>query len=147
MSLDSGAQVLFEHIGIVVKDIERATKLLSSVLEPFGIGPWTIREETFTKDRLMMGEPCKVKNAQAKLGSGGLCLHQPLGGKSHWSDFLETRGEGIDHIRLAVPNWGEMVSKLEERGLKMALGSIDRGKRWGYFEVELGGFAIELAEQ
>ena len=39
-----------EHIGIVVRDIEKVTESWSSL---FGIGPWTIRE--------MGGESVKMK--------------------------------------------------------------------------------------
>jgi hypothetical protein len=42
----------------------------------------------------------------------------PEGDRSVYGEFLKTRGEGIHHITLCVPNWDEMVSILLKKELK-----------------------------
>lgn len=61
MSSDTGAPVLpsnFYHIGIVVKDIDKAIEWLSST---WGLGPWQVGDYSPQMDELMIGEPVSLK--------------------------------------------------------------------------------------
>ena len=80
------------QIGVVVKDIDETTKFLSSI---WGLDPWDIKELTYTKDNLIVGEPFKIKVVYANLGAAKLELIQPLEGKSIFSEFLKAKGEGL----------------------------------------------------
>jgi len=146
MSANSEATALppLYHISAVVKDIDETTEFLSSM---WGLGPWHIFEHTPQKDTIMVGEPFSIKLAQTKLGATMLELIQPLEGKSVWSEFLKTHGEGLHHIAFSVPNWDEMVSKLKERGGTMVAGAINEGIRWCYFETKPGGIVVEFEER
>jgi len=134
------------HIGVIVKDISAATKFLSSIC---GIGPWETYEDAGSEDELIVGQPFKLKAAVAKLGSIELELLQPLEGKNIWSDFLTTRGEGIHHICFVIPNWDEVVPKLQASGARMVVGAISHvlNMRWCYLEIKPGGIIVEFEER
>ena len=142
----AATQPHFEHVGLVVKDIEETTKLLSAALSPFGIGPWRIQDYSPNKDELLAGEPFKLRHARANLGASVLELHQPVAGKSIWADFLKAHGEGLDHICLSVTNFSEVVSALQAQGHQMIVGGTVQGKHWGYFRLKAGGITIEISE-
>jgi methylmalonyl-CoA/ethylmalonyl-CoA epimerase len=133
-----------EHICVVVKDIDKTTEFLSSIWD---FGSWLTWEYSPKRDEIIIGEPFTIKGAWANLGPIVLELIQPIEGKSIWSQFLETRGEGLHHICFIVSNWDEMVSKLKQQGAKMVAGGIFLGKHWSYFEVNPGGLIVEISEQ
>ncbi len=145
MPSDNGAIALPppNHIGIVVKDLDKTTEFLSSIC---GLGPWITVEDSPHKDDITIGGPYRIKVAYAKLGPVVLELFQPLEGRSIWSQFLEASGEGIHHIGFEVSNWDEMVSKLQEEGGRMVAGAVFAGRRWGYFETKPGGIIFDFAE-
>ena len=146
MQSNTNAKVLppIYHISAVVKDVDEMTKFLSSI---WGIGPWQTMDETPTKDELMIGEPYKTKIGVARLGPTQLELFQPVEGKSIYSEFIRTNGEGLHHIAFSVPNWDEIVPKLQEHGGRMVAGGVSLGRRWGYFYTSPGGLIIEFEEQ
>lgn len=131
------------HLGIVVEDIDKTTEFLSRVL---GLGPWQVIDYAPTKDELFVGEPFRLRLALAGLAPLVLELVQPMEGKSIWSEFLKSKGEGLHHIAFTVPNWDEMVQKMEEAGSRVVAGGTINGKRWCYFETSPGGIIIELGE-
>lgn len=144
MSTESGATLPPPgHIGVVVRDVDKTTKFLSSAL---GLGPWEIMETAQGKDVVMVGGAIKQKLAMTQLGPTVLELIQQLEGKGVWTEFLEKNGEGVHHIAFNVPNWDEMVSRLKEHGSKLVAGGIFQGKRWCYFDTEPGGLVIEFME-
>ena len=148
MPSDAGStSALPNHICIVVKDIEKTTEFLSSIL---GCGPWEIIESTQGKDVVTIGEPFTIKLAVANwkaLGPVILELIQPVEGRSIWAQFIETKGEGLHHIAYGASNFDEEVSKLKEKGGRMIAGGVFEGKRWCYFDTEPGGTILEVMEQ
>ncbi len=96
------------QVGYVVKDLEKAVEYYSKV---FGIGPFEIR--IFTPENcLLRGEPVSIthKIALAPMGAIQLELIQPLAGNGIHKEFLETRGEGLQHLGFMVDNYDEWVS-------------------------------------
>ena len=91
----------FDHIGLVVKDVEATTKSWSSQL---GIGPWTIKD---------VGDN---KLAFATLGSVQFELIEPVKEKTLWADFLNTQGEGLHHLCVRVADVDDAVAKLVAEG-------------------------------
>ena len=133
-------------ISAVVKDINKTIEFFSSTA---GLGPWQTFEYSAQKDEVMVGEPFKIMVAWAEVG-GPLVyeLIQPLEGRSVWSQFLETKGEGLHVIAYSAPsNWGEIVSKLQAQGATMLVGATFEGKRWCYLDTKPGGIRIELTEE
>jgi catechol 2,3-dioxygenase-like lactoylglutathione lyase family enzyme len=133
-------------ISVVVKDIDKTIEFLSRSV---GLGPWEIFDFSPRKDELMMGEPFKIKVAWANVGKSLVYeLHQPLEGRSVWSQFLETKGEGLHLLAYSVPStWEEIVTKLQAQGAKMLAGGTYEGNRWCYLETRPGGIRIELTEE
>jgi len=132
-----------EHISVTVKDIDKTTEFFSSI---WGLGPWLTLEYSPKKDEINIGEPFRIRGAWARLGPVVLEVIQPIEGRSIWSQFLETKGEGLHHICFIVSNWDEVVSRLQEQGCRMLAGGIFLGKHWSYFEVNPGGLIVEISE-
>ena len=95
----------FVQIGVVVADIDQATRYLSEI---FGIGPFRIidwpPEGRTDIQKFYHCEPgdFTARMAFTELGSVELELIQPVSGKSIWADFLREKGGGIQDIRLKV---------------------------------------------
>jgi len=148
MQSDTGAIApsSLDHIGIVVKDIDQTVKFLSSVL---GLGPWQIFEtveyykDKMKVDELGVGEPFRLKLAFARLGTIVVELLQPLEGRSVYSQFLETKGEGLHHIAYNVSDFDAVASKLERHGCRIIAGGFAEGKRWAFFDAKSGGIILE----
>jgi hypothetical protein len=132
-------------ISAVVKDIDKTTEFLSGSV---GLGSWEIFEFSPQKDELMVGEPFKLKVAWANVGNPLVYeLIQPLEGRSVWSQFFETKGEGLHLLAYSVPStWGEIVEKLQAQGATMLAGGTYEGKRWCCLDTWPGGIRIELTE-
>ena len=133
-------------ISAVVKEIDKAIEFLSASVD---LGPWEIFEFAPRKEELMVGEPCKIKVAWANMGAPPMYeLHQPLEGRSVWSQILETKGEGLYLLAYSVPStWEKIVKKLQAHGARMLEGGTYEGKRWCYLETRPGGIWMELTEE
>ena len=130
-----------DHMGVVVKDVDETVEFLSSIL---GLGPWQIFETVeyykgeMKMDELGVGAPFRLKLAFARLGTIVVELLQPLEGMSVYSQFLETKGEGVHHIAFDVSDFDAMASKLEEHGCRMVAGGFAKGNRWAFFDTKRG---------
>lgn len=142
--MDTGVKPSFSHVGAVVEDVNKTTEFLSSML---GFGPWQSLEYSPRKDELTAGEPFVVKFSFARLGPTLLELIQPLEGRSIFSQFLETKGEGLHHIAFSIPNWEETALKFQEQRGRMVAGGVCNGKRWGYSDTNPGGIIVGFEEK
>ena len=52
-----------------------------------------------------------------KLGQATLELIEPVGGDTGWRQFLDERGEGVQHIAFQVTDLGRTVKGFEESGI------------------------------
>jgi catechol 2,3-dioxygenase-like lactoylglutathione lyase family enzyme len=105
------------QVGYVVKDVERAIEYYSKV---FGIGPF----DTFLfrpDSCLLRGKPASIahKIALAPMGPVQFELIQPLEGNGIHSEFLETKGEGLQHLGFFVDNCDEWVAYLRREGIEI----------------------------
>jgi hypothetical protein len=138
------------QIGVVVADLEQATRHLSEI---FGIGPFRIidwpPEGRTDIQKFYYGEPANftARMAFTELGSVELELIQPLEGKSIWSDFLQEHGGGIHHIRFNVDELDPVQEYLAGQGIASAQhgSGIRPGTMWMNFASEdQVGFVIEV---
>jgi len=129
-------RVQLERVSMVVEDREKTSRFLSAAL---GIDPWQTNELSVAENRL--------KTASASLDPITLELIQPVSGRSFWSQFIESKGEGISHLTLSVSNWQEITKTIEENGGRMVVGGTQDGKRWGYFYTTPGGIVFNLREK
>ena len=137
------------QIGVVVRDVRKAADYYSSL---FGIGPFTVYEfvpekhwhmEELTYSKVLMGK--------AMWGNIELELITPLEGKSIHKDFLESHGEGLQHLGFNVPHFDELYERFIQEGFKPLL----RGETYvetykGYLKAcyfdtrRVGGIIFEI---
>jgi methylmalonyl-CoA/ethylmalonyl-CoA epimerase len=87
------------QIAVVVADIESA---LRSYTENLGWGPWSVFEykPPLLHDTFVRGEPVEFRmiGAETSVDGLGFELIQPVSGPSIYQEFLDTHGEGVQHI-------------------------------------------------
>ena len=101
-----------DHIGIAVKDLDRAIKLYKNV---FGIEPSLVYESAYTK----------AKIAFIQIGEIRIELIQPSNPESVIGKFLEKKGEGIHHISFKVKDVDQSLVEIESKGVQL----IDKKSR------------------
>lgn len=141
-----------DHIGVIVKDLEKAVEHYESL----GFGPFEplrIARDGAYKERRVLDKPIrpdsiKLKVSVAKIGPVKLELIQPAGGESLWKEFLDTKGEGINHLGFYVDDIDKEESELVEKGLKVLYKArFSAGGGGTYFETRgVGGFIMELIQ-
>ncbi len=109
-----------DHIGIVVRDVDKAVKLYESL----GIGPFGEARERIRSEAEMWGKPVdvesfEVRSRNARMGGVGIQLMQPSKGKSFWKDFLESNGESVHHLAFPVDDVEKETAELEEKGFEV----------------------------
>jgi hypothetical protein len=87
------------QIAVVVRDIEAAMK---SYCETLGWGPWSVFDykPPLLHDTYVRGEAVEFRmiGAETKVDGLGFELIQPVSGPSIYQEFLDTHGEGVQHI-------------------------------------------------
>jgi methylmalonyl-CoA/ethylmalonyl-CoA epimerase len=128
------------HIAVIVRDIDKAVEYYQSI----GIAT-PEREVKF---------PEAKPNIRAKfvqMGSIPIEFIQPLEGESNYKEFLESKGEGVQHIAFAVDDLDEEEGELVDKGVSVlvkgkapaAFGSIS-----AHFDTrQVGNFAIQLIQE
>ena len=146
------------HVGIVVKDCEKAARWWERVLGvgPFTVGVWELDEKTQFRYRGKPGR-AKVKAAIAQ-GEGVFVelVQIPLEGETPHAEFFRQHGEGFQHIAFHVQNINQVVADLAKEGLTPTLQykfemTHPDGRRESVEEVYLDGVehvgsAIQLME-
>ncbi len=94
------------HIGIAVRDLEKAMDFYRSV---FRLKP----------SEPIIGGEGDVKVSLVELGNTVIELLQPTGDKGAVAKFLEKRGEGIHHLCLEVDDINSEVEFLRASGVEV----------------------------
>jgi len=137
-----------EQIGLVVRDMGRAVERFSVL----GFGPFSpktlppgVRE--WVKGRATRAD---VKVMAAMVGKVELELCQPGPGDSPHRDYLESKGEGIQHIQFRVANLQKEIDRLTGLGCTVLLrASFGEGEGSGglaYVDLDASGLIVELRE-
>lgn len=95
-----------EHIGIAVKDLEKAIAYYENVL---GLQCYAIEE---VKDQ-------RVKTAFFKVGQTKIELLESTDENGPIGKFIEKKGEGIHHLAFAVQNIENALDEVEEKGIRL----------------------------
>jgi methylmalonyl-CoA epimerase len=127
-----------DHIGIAVKSIDEKLAFYNELLGLVYEGSEEIAAQ-------------KVKTAFLKVGESNLELLEPTSPDSAVAKFLESRGEGIHHIALAVNNIEQKIEDLIQKGVRM----IDEKPRIGAHNKKIafihpkstGGILLEICEK
>ncbi len=134
------------QVGVVVKDVEKAVARLGEL----GIGPFenmTLppeREEYFREKRMYADFDIRG----TRMGNVQLELIQPLEGDSPHKEFLETKGEGIQHVMYQVDNLEDTVKKLTDKGVEVLLrAKFPGGGGVAYLDLGVSNIVIELSQK
>jgi len=127
----------FNHIGAVVRDVDKAVEYYQSL----GI----VDEAT---DRVTMeGKKAKLIGRFIHIGSLLIELWQPVRGETIQQEFLNSRGEGVNHIAFHVDDLDKEKDKLVEKGIPVVFSVKDENGYMAYFDArKVGNILIELIQ-
>ena len=134
------------QVGVVVRDVEKTIQQLSSL----GIGPFEPKTLPPERKEWFRGKPmyAEFNIHAARIGDVELELIQPVSGESPHKEFLETKGEGIQHVMFAVDDFDDTVARLTEKGAGELLRAIFPGGRGvAYLDLNAANFVIELVQK
>jgi len=128
------------HIAVVVRDIDKAVAYYES-LGVASVG----REVVFPESKP------KIRAKFIQIGSIPIEFVQPLEGESRYKEFLNSKGEGVQHIAFAVDNLDEETAKLDEKGVSIIVSGkapAAFGSSSAHFDTrQVGDFAIQLIQE
>ncbi|MFC1823709.1 VOC family protein [Thermodesulfobacteriota bacterium] len=138
-----------DQIGVIVKDLKKSVEHYTSL----GIGPFETLTGIESRERMMWGKPIavdafKVDIRVAKMGDVDLELIEPIEGESIWKDFLETKGEGINHLGFFVDDIEKEEAAMVESGFPAIYRTrFKKGGGAAYFDTDqVGGVLFEFIE-
>jgi 4-hydroxyphenylpyruvate dioxygenase-like putative hemolysin len=136
------------HVGVVVRDMDQMIEYYKSLGLVTEIGTEWISDNK-ELDALAYGKPadpkCKVRISGAMhIGPVELLLNQPLEGEGRQQDFLNSHGEGINHIAFFVDDLESEKAKMIEKGISIMFevpGNV-------YFDTrKFGNVVIQLLQR
>lgn len=135
------------HIGMVVKDMEKAIERFTAL----GIGPFTPRILPAENRETYRGKPFnpaeRVTIQITRIGNMELELIQPLDGPSPHREFLEAKGEGIQHLGFMVKDLEGAVKDLTAEGSEVLLTSaFPNGGGVAYLDLNAADLIVELVQ-
>ena len=127
----------FEHLGIAVKSLDEAIPFWEKKL---GMKCYSIEE---VKEQ-------KVRTAFFKIGQSKIELLESTEPDGPIGKFIEKKGEGIQHLAIAVEGLQENLTELEGKGVQL----IDKAPRKGAEGLDIAflhpkstfGVLLELCE-
>jgi catechol 2,3-dioxygenase-like lactoylglutathione lyase family enzyme len=113
------------QVAFVCRDVEATSKRWATVL---GVDPpkiWTTRPGHEVK-MIYRGKPSEGQAKIAIINAGQVDLEflQPLGDNSSWKDYLNTKGEGVQHIAFRVDD----PAKTTEFFKQLGMGVVHQGR-------------------
>jgi methylmalonyl-CoA/ethylmalonyl-CoA epimerase len=135
------------HIGAVVRDMNKTIERLTAL----GIGPFQPRILPADAREQYRGKPFlpgkRVAIQITRIGDMELELIQPIDGESPHQEFLERKGEGIQHLGFMVDNLEEDVKRLTAEGSSIILTSQFKGGGGvAYLDLDAAGLIVELVQ-
>lgn len=136
-----------QQVCIVVKDIDRAIEYYTST---FGMGPFSVLDVDM-EGVLLRGKPTSAKIKVAFTDSGPLQIEliQPVEGKSIYTEFLDSKGEGLHHLAFQVDDLDALLADLAKEGIKPIWQQRlpQFGIAFAYLNTDrIGGVIFELIE-
>ena len=127
-----------DHIGIAAKSIDQVAPFWTTILGLPMAGRETVEEQKATTAFLPVGES-ELEILESTSPDGAL------------AKFIESRGEGVQHIALRVENIEEALKELKEKGVRL----IDEKPRRGAGGAKIAfihpkstnGVLMELSER
>lgn len=133
------------QVGYIVAEVEAAA---ADWVERLGIGPWRIKRGVVLEQCLYLGSAIEVEVSIASSYSDGLeveLVSQSGGARSMYSDFLRTRGPGVQHVCFYPADYDAARAHLIGSGLAPVLEAAIGGTRFAYLGDD-NGLVIEIAD-
>ena len=135
------------HIGVVVKDMNKTIERLTAL----GIGPFKPRILPPDAQEKYRGKPFipsqRVAIQITQIGNMELELIQPIDGESPHQEFLDQKGEGVQHLGFIVNNLEEDAEHLTSKGSSILLTSqFKSGGGVAYLDLDAAGIIVELVQ-
>jgi methylmalonyl-CoA/ethylmalonyl-CoA epimerase len=135
------------NVGLVVRDMHKTIERLTAL----GIGPFTPRMPPPDAQETYRGKPFVPSQHVAiqitHIGDMELELIQPLNGDSPHREFLDKKGEGIQHLGFMVDNLQDDVKRLTKQGSEVLLTSQFKGGGGvAYLDLDVAGLIVELVQ-
>lgn len=135
------------HIGVVVRDMGKTIERLTAL----GIGPFQPRILPADAREEYRGKPFlpgkRVAIQITRIGNMELELIQPIDGESPHQEFLDKKGEGIQHLGFMVDNLEEDIKRLTAEGSSILLTSQFKGGGGvAYLDLDAAGLIVELVQ-
>jgi len=137
-----------EQIGLVVRDMGTAMERFSLL----GFGPFNPKTLPPGVREWVKGKETRadVKVMATMVGNVELELCQPGSGDSPHRDYLDTVGEGIQHVLFRVDNLQKEIDRLTRLGctvlLRASFGDVEGSGGLAYVDLHASGFIVELAQ-
>ena len=134
------------QVGVVVRDMDQAIARLNEL----GFGPFVERVLPPEREEWFRGEPFHgpVKISMADAGNVQLELIQPLADKGLHREYLDEKGEGIQHVMYAVDDFDKEIAELTAKGAEVVLrANMPTGRRIAYIDLKVGGLYFELVQK
>lgn len=134
------------QVALVVRDIEKTSQAFAKLLG-VEVPPWSLTDPPEKTNCTYRGRPsaARAKLAFFDLGGVSLELIEPVGGPSVWQEFLDTRGEGVQHIAFKVQDMEGQVAALQANGMPLVQRGDFTGGCYGYVDsVAQLGIMLEL---
>jgi catechol 2,3-dioxygenase-like lactoylglutathione lyase family enzyme len=135
----------FDHVGAIVKDMDKTISQLSLVgVHPTGMpnGQQTV-EVRFKGEYKNSPAEWSVKICMLKMGELNIELLQPTGGDSVFQEFIDSGLEGVHHVAYIVEDLEKDAASLIEQGATVV--TKGAGARGGFYYLRSGGgIVIEL---
>lgn len=115
--LDPGLQTIVQ-VAIVTRDIETSAKRWAAILG-MPVPPISTTRPGHVVRVFYQGRPSsgQAKLTFFKLGQVVLELIEPLGKDTSWRQYLDERGEGVQHLGFQVVNLGQAIANAEKSGM------------------------------
>ena len=128
------------HIAVIVRDIDKAVEYYQS------LGIATVgREVEFPEERP------QIRAKFVEISGLPIEFLQPLHGETPYKEYLDSQGEGVQHVAFAVDDLEGEMAKLIEKGVSvMVKGKAPAafGAESTHFDIrQIGNFAIQLIQK
>ena len=134
------------QVGVVVKDVKKVTERLAFL----GIGPFEEMKLPPDRQELFRGKPAlaDAKIMVTVLGETQLELVEPLAMESPHREFIETKGEGIQHIMVVVDDIEKEIKRLTDKGCTVLLDiRMPGGIHGAYIDLHAAGIIVEMFQK
>ncbi len=134
------------QVGVVVKDVKQVAERLAFL----GIGPFNEMKLPPDRQESFRGKSAlaDAKIMGTTLGGTQLELIEPVAAESPHREYLETKGEGIQHIMIAVDDIEKEIKRLTDKGCTVLLDIHMPGGRHGaYIDLNAGGIIVEMFQK